>query len=354
VASDESASAGGAFLDLLLRRGHWSSPPSQTEAERALDEAHARLDEQLRSAGFADWAAAQAAIAAARPAADDYLPRFARTWQRCYDAIRAADIATWPDRPLRYVPVPPHTREAAPLLYYLFYRSPAAFDPPGVFDYVVPPIDDLPADEVQRRLAAANDSTILLNHVLHHGGVGHHVQNAHACTSRSRIGQVAAIDAACRIAMFSGGTMAEGWACYVCDLAEELGLLSPLDRLAQQHTRVRIAARAVVDLALHRGDMRLDEAARFYETRGLMAAAAARAEAVKASMFPGTAIMYWLGTASIHRLRASLAAREGAGFSLKRFHDAFLSHGAIPVSLVARLMTAAHDPQDRRVPHHQE
>ena len=35
-------------------------------------------------------------------------------------------------------------------------------------------------EELDRRLAAASDSTILLNHVIHHGGLGHHVQNAHA------------------------------------------------------------------------------------------------------------------------------------------------------------------------------
>ena len=53
--------------------------------------------------------------------------------------------------------------------------------------------------------------------------------------------------------MFSGGSLAEGWACYVCDLMEEIGFLSPLERVAQQHTRVRLLARAVVDLSLHTG-----------------------------------------------------------------------------------------------------
>ena len=63
-----------------------------------------------------------------------------------------------------------------------------------------------------------------------------------------------------------------------------------------------------------------------------MPAAAARGEAVKNSMFPGAAVMYWLGTRGIHDLRRACAAREGAAFSLKRFHDRFLSYGAIPVA----------------------
>jgi hypothetical protein len=331
------------LLTLLVRRGHWCTTSVEdllADASAALDESHTSLRTVLLDAGCDSWAAAQARLSALRPTADDYLPRFARTWQRCYDAITAADIVTWPDRPIRYVPIPAHTRDAAPLLYYLFYRSPAPFDRLPVHDYVVAPIDGVPEDEVDRRLAAASDSTILLNHVVHHGGLGHHVQNAHAYQSRSRIGQVAAVDAASRIAMFSGGTVAEGWACYACDLAEELGLLSPLERAAQQHTRVRLTARAVADLSLHLGSWSLADAAQFYETRGLMPPAVAKAEAVKNSMFPGAAVMYWLGTRDLHRLRASVRQRDGARFSLKRFHDRFLAHGAIPVPLIARLMTA--------------
>ena len=98
-----------------------------------------------------------------------------------------------------------------------------------------------------------NHSVMTLNHVVHHGAIGHHVQNHHAYRGASRIGQVAAVDTANRIAMFSGGSLAEGWACYVCDLMEEIGFLTPLERIAQQHTRVRIAARAVADLSIHTG-----------------------------------------------------------------------------------------------------
>jgi len=334
--------AGRDLLSLLLARGHWCGTPIDdllAEARAALDEAHAQLAVRAHEAGCASWTEAQARLAALRPTAEGYLPRFERIWRRCHDAAIAADLVTWPDRPIRYVPIPEHTRHAAPLLYYLFYRSPAPFDRVPVHDYVVTPIDGVPPEEVERRLAAASDSTILLNHVVHHGGLGHHVQNAHAYASRSRIGQVAAVDAASRIAMFCGGTVAEGWACYACDLAEEIGLLSPLERVAQQHTRVRLAARAVADLSLHTGMLTLDDTVQFYEARGLMPSAAARGEAVKTSMFPGAAVMYWLGTRDIHRLRATLATREGTRFSLKRFHDAFLGHGAIPVPLIARLMT---------------
>ena len=40
------------------------------------------------------------------------------------------------------------------------------------------------AVEQQRRLRASNDSAIKLNHVVHHGALGHHVQNDYAIAKR--------------------------------------------------------------------------------------------------------------------------------------------------------------------------
>ncbi len=198
----------------------------------------------------------------------------------------------------------------------------------------------MPADEQRRRLRATNRSVIKLNHVVHHGAIGHHVQNYHAYHGASEIGRVAAVDCASRIGMFGGGTMAEGWACYATDLMEEAGFLTPDECLAQQHTRARLLARAVVDIGLHEGSLGFDQAVAIYRDRIGMAAEAAVGEACKNSMFPGTAVMYWLGTDGLHELRRARERAEGAGFSLRRFHDAVLAHGSIPVPLVASLMSS--------------
>jgi hypothetical protein len=334
-------SAGSDLLSLLVARGHHLAEPLddlRREATDALDEATARLDEMTRPHG--GWPAVQELLAADHAPADEYFACLERKWQACKDASDKHDLVTWPEAPLRYVPFPAHTREAAPHLYYLHYRSPAPFDPFGVFEYVVPPIDGLPPAEVEAKLRGMNHSVMMLNHVLHHGAIGHHVQNHHAYRSASRLGRVAAVDAANRIAMFAGGSLAEGWACYVCDLMEEIGFLRPLERIAQQHTRVRIAARAVADLSIHTGRMTVPQAAWLYEDRGHMTQAAAKAESVRNSMYPGTAVMYWLGTRGLHRLREAVRGREGAGFTLRRFHDRVLSYGAIPVALIAKLMLA--------------
>ena len=333
--------AGADLLGLLLSRGHFVTTPIGellAEATDALNEAAATLETMARPHG--GWPAVQELLAAEHPAADGYYARFDEQWRACWQAAHDYKLVTWPMAPLRYVPIPAHTREAAPSLYYLNYRSPAPFDPYGMFDYVVPPIEGLDGPALEARLRTVNDSVITLNHVVHHGAIGHHVQNHHAYKGRSRVGKVAAVDTANRIAMFSGGSLAEGWACYVCDLMEEIGFLTPLERIAQQHTRVRIAARAVADLSIHTGRLTVPKASLLYEDRAHMSTAAAQGEAVRNSMYPGTAVMYWLGTRGLHRLRADLWTRQGSTFSMRTFHDRVLKHGAIPVALIARLMLA--------------
>lgn len=132
--------------------------------------------------------------------------------------------------------------------------------------------------------------------------------------------------------------MAEGWACYATDLMEEAGFLTADESVAEQHTRVRMLARAINDIEFHRGRRTFGEAVRFYSEEAGLSSSAAHAETVKNSMFPGTAMMYWLGTQGIHDLRRELAARFGSTFDLRAFHDTLLAGGSIPVALIARLM----------------
>jgi hypothetical protein len=332
---------GEGLFDLLLTHGHWctqSRPALLAGARAALDDALARVDEQARQIAAGGWPEVQERLGAAHPAPADYLPAYHRLWDACRERAEACRLVTWPSYPIRYVPIPVHTREAAPYLYYLFYRSPAPFDVLPVHDYVVTPVDaDMPAEEQARRLRANNTSVMKLNHVVHHGAIGHHVQNFYAYRGESAIGRVAAVDCANRIGMFLGGTMAEGWACYATDLMDEAGFLTPEESVAQQHTRARLLARAVVDIGLHEGSLAFDDAAAIYRDRIGMTPDAARAEACKNSMFPGTAVMYWLGTDGLHQLRRTREKAEGAAFSLRQLHDDILGYGSIPVPLVAQL-----------------
>jgi hypothetical protein len=343
----EAFSCGREAFDRYLSRGH-CLPEEQDSAwlagyadqalrqtQAALVEKAAQLDPDLT------WGQQLAALADLHPAPQDYYATYPRAWEAAREAAIDAGLVTWPDYPIEYVPIPETDREAAKGLYYLFYRCPPPFGRPEVHRYLVPPLPPESQPQAQREmLRRTNDSVILLNHVVHHGGLGHHVQNWHAFRAPSRVGQIAGVDCASRIAMFCGGTLVEGWACYATDLMDEVGFLTPLQSLSEAQSRVRMAARAVADVALHTGAMTLEEAASFHEREAGMEPGSARTEAIKNSMFPGAAMMYLVGTNAIHDLRQAMRERQGSAFSHRDFHDAFLSYGAIPTALIAQQMLA--------------
>lgn len=342
-ATDDYA-CGETALDLYIRRGHFLDlrvDEIAAWAEERSAAAETRLRALAADLGESSWRDALSSLADRHPTADRYYARYEEVWHEARAAAETHRLVTWPDYPIRYVPQPAWARQAAPSLYFLFYRAPAAFDRVPIVDYLVTPIEpDMPPEEQRRRLRATNDSVIKLNHVVHHGGLGHHVQNWNAYhRAASRVGRVAAVDCATRIAMFCGGTMAEGWACYATDLMDDVGFVEPLERLSQAHTRLRMATRALVDIRLHQGALTLEQAAACYRDRVGMSADAAHSEAVKNSLFPATALMYLTGTEQIHRLRRDLEATT-PDFDLQAFHDRFLSYGSVPVSLIAAAMRA--------------
>jgi hypothetical protein len=336
----ENYACGDEAFGRLLRHGHFlniDAADIEDYAWEQFSDAAAKLATMAPNFGARGWQAALAGLADLHPSAEGYYARYAELCDACRASAERHQLLSWPDYPIRYLPQPAWVRAAAPHLYFLFYHSPAPFDQLPEIEYLVTPIEpDMPADERERRLRTTNDSVIKLNHVVHHGAIGHHVQNWHAFRAASRVGQVAAVDCASRIALFCGGTMAEGWACYATDLMDEFGFLTPLEHYSQFHSRLRMAARALVDVRLHHGAITLDQAVSFYQERVGMAPAAARAEAVKNSMFPGTALMYLIGSDAIRQLRRDMAARPG--FELRAFHDRLLSYGSIPVALIAKSM----------------
>jgi hypothetical protein len=334
---------GKSIYDMLVRKGHCLDLDSDQIRSYGADILKER-QERLRREAFnfrtdGDWKNVLERLDDLHPSQQEYLLTIQQVWSDCVKTATKNSLLTWPDYPLRYIFIPAYFADAAPYLYFLSYRAPPAFEPATSYDYLVTPIlDTLPETEQERRLRSMNFSAIKLNHVVHHGSVGHHLQNYHAYRSASRIGQVAAVDCASRIAMFSGGTMAEGWACYSTDLMGDYGFYTPLEQFSELHSSIRMASRAVVDAALHTGRITFEEAVQFYVREAGMGMEAARSEVVKNSMFPATGAMYLLGTNAIHKLREEMAKKRGTNFNLQGFHDQFLKHGSIPVALIAQRM----------------
>lgn len=337
VAPDDGYGCGPEALELCIRHGHALSMSTAEIADYArsvLDECRVGLEAGAAELGASSWQEALDQLASEHPTPDRYLETFQEVWQSARRFALTHELVTWPDYPICYVERPKWARSASPHLYFLFYRAPPAFDAVEIVDYLVEPLPEADPGPVLR---AHNSATIKLNHVVHHGGLGHHVQNWHAYRAESRVGRIAAVDCASRIAMLCGGTMAEGWSCYTTDLMDEFGFCTPLEHLGQIQSRMRMAVRAIADVGLHSGELTIEQVIALYRDEAGMSAGAARAEVVKNSMNPGAALMYLIGTDQIHQLRSELTG-EGWGWSLREFHDTFLSFGSIPVSLIAESM----------------
>ncbi len=342
---------GAEILDLHIKEAHHLPESAREIASYARDEmarVQGELVELARRMGAQSPMDVLDRLRGRHPDADGYLDRYQEIWDECYELAQREELVTWPEDPIRYRLRPRWARTAAPHLYFLFYRAPAAFNRPPVHEYWVaaPPQGsdgtDPDADEMTAFLRANGDYVIKANHVIHHGGVGHHVQNGHAYRTPSRIGRIAAVDCASRIAMHCGGTMAEGWACYATELMAEHGAMDPLEVFAERASRIRMCCRAVVDVELHRGRMTLDDAVAFYQQQAGMPESAAWSEAVKNSMFPGGALMYLMGTDGIRAIRRDQEAELGDEFQLRQFHDELLFHGSIPVTLAGELVSPRH------------
>jgi uncharacterized protein (DUF885 family) len=68
--------------------------------------------------------------------------------------------------------------------------------------------------------------------------------------------------------------------------------------------------------------------------------ATAVGEVSRFALGPGQAFDYAVGKAQIEELLAQYKAKKGAAFDLQTFHNDLLSHGTVPVSIIASEMLA--------------
>ena len=340
---NEAYASGPDAFHMMLTKGHcldMDADEVEAYAWDQLRESERELDTHASDFDASNWREALAKLADHYPTPPHLHPPPHRPSRACRFMSEENNLVTWPECDIQFIPRPLWAREAAPKLYFLPYHSAPAFDDIPAVDCILPPIDwSVPAAQRLQMLKAANNSVIKLNHVVHHAALGHHVQNWYAYNkARSLIGRIAAVDVASRLAFFCAGTLAEGWATYSVKLMDEVGFLTALESYSLHHARLRACARAIVDVGIHTGKLTLEQAQAFYAERVGMSARASRAEAVKNTMFPGAAMMYLIGSDAIINLRAEMQTKHGEAFNLKKFHDALLSYGSIPVPLIAHSM----------------
>jgi uncharacterized protein (DUF885 family) len=133
----------------------------------------------------------------------------------------------------------------------------------------------------------------------------------------------------------------EGWALYAEQLAAEIGEYDddPLGHIGQLHDSMYRAVRLVVDTGLHSKRWTRERAVRYYaETLGDPETSSVT-EIERYCVQPGQACSYMLGKLTFLAQRAQAQKMFGTKYDIRKFHDAMLLPGAVPLELLERIYT---------------
>jgi uncharacterized protein (DUF885 family) len=203
------------------------------------------------------------------------------------------------------------------------YYSPARFDADPVGTYIVTPSVDGEPGAMREHYFAG-----IVNTSIHEAYPGHHLQLAIAGRhpSLTRV-------------MVDAPEFVEGWAMYSEQMMREEGFeTGPVARIGLTTDAVWRAARIVLDVRMHRGELTVEEATHFLVEHTRFEHPNALAEVRRYTSTPGYQLSYLLGKVMLLGLRDEERRRLGDRFSLRAFHDTLMRNGSIPVSFHRRAL----------------
>ena len=325
--------------DILPRAdGEWQAGPERFEEMVRLRELEASGDEILAVGEELlgrEKAARDALAGEIDPAAslsevmdivkDDHAGTFAEAldeYRTSMDRARAFvvehGIATPPEEDhLNVIETPSFIRHLVP---FAAYYDPAKFDPTPVGTYIVTPPSEPGMMREHNRSSISNTS-------VHEAYPGHHLQLSAAITNPSLV------------RLFSGAAeFTEGWAFYCERMMKEAGFDDTPKGWYVVHTdAIWRATRIILDVQLHRGLIGFEEAVDRLVAETGFERPAALAEVKRYTATPTYQLSYLFGRHMIEKLKAEVESHEGAGFDQRRFHDALIYGGTMPVSYARRL-----------------
>jgi uncharacterized protein (DUF885 family) len=132
----------------------------------------------------------------------------------------------------------------------------------------------------------------------------------------------------------------EGWALYAEQLADEMGMYDndPFGRIGYLHDAIFRGVRLVVDSGMHAKRWSREQAVKYMVDHVGDKDAATITEIERYCVWPGQACGYMLGKLEILRLREDAKKKMGAKFDIRKFHDAVLTPGALPLDILDRVV----------------
>ena len=138
---------------------------------------------------------------------------------------------------------------------------------------------------------------------------------------------------------FSG--MGEGWGLYSEWLGDELGIYrTPYEKFGQLSYDMWRAARLVIDTGIHQQGWSRSQAIDYLASHTALTQHEVETEVDRYISWPGQALAYKLGELTILRLRKEAETTLGPRFDERRFHDAILALGSVPLNVLEERMHA--------------
>jgi uncharacterized protein (DUF885 family) len=136
---------------------------------------------------------------------------------------------------------------------------------------------------------------------------------------------------------FSG--MGEGWGLYSEWLGTELGIYrTPYEKFGQLSYEMWRAARLVIDTGIHQQGWSRQQAIDYLASHTALTQHEVETEVDRYISWPGQALAYKLGELTIRRLRIEAETKLGSDFDERRFHDAILALGSVPLTVLEERM----------------
>lgn len=200
--------------------------------------------------------------------------------------------------------------------------------------YVLTPLEDILTEE--ERASRIRSYNPYWTHVIsYHEWLGHTVQRAAAGTREQRPMRE----------IFRSIYHSQAWSFYLEKLLEEEGYFEILDhttalktRMGRLQMRMWRIQRILTKLKMAKGEMTFDEAVQAYIDEIGMEPTNSFIEVQRDSQTPSPPGREIIGELLIEELREEYKQRMGEHYSMREFHDRFLSFGDLPFPIVRRLM----------------
>jgi len=141
----------------------------------------------------------------------------------------------------------------------------------------------------------------------------------------------------------------EGWGLYAESLGSEMGFYGdPYSRFGQLTYEMWRACRLVVDTGMHAFGWTREQAIDLMKENTAKTENDIIVEVDRYIVWPGQALAYMIGSLKIKELRAKASKELGARFDVRKFHNAVLDDGPLPLDLLDERLTAWIAEQKRK------